>query len=564
MASAPMDDNENSICDVSSPAASKSANCDTTPPRPELLLFAAPPATPDKYNSLARETETNYALSKTRSLTAGVPSQQLSETVNRAIERITMIDTDGFLFVGDPCTLSGEVPENPNRPLCLIWIPGLGKQLLESIPQWVHVASSRLSQKLDQETDWFDAIRTIGAQSVGGHALLMTAAGVTADPFVCRIGKLFRIPVVRFESLPNKLERSWIAKQLEETYDSEALRKGTPLSAFFCWLKSPQPEDAQTKAGIAKPTRTDADHLLASTATMSLLLSIRNRGNTLATSKRRLQIRSGNATRVLVNPNLTKTKVTDELLQSGAVGWWLASYEDSEPIEKPPSSETDFGVQHQFTNELSKTAVDFQTIKTQPFLIHWTRRRVGAWPDQTQDEYLDDLIFRSGRRRHNELHALCRILASRKILASNQLTRARRPVTCLSDMTLKEMVTKRVFRAHLSRWDFEPYGIAFQRNAFLRKFGARPVVYGGEAEWQSMDEDEKPYFQTRKSSSEKIDWQTEKEWRVIGDLDLNLVGPEDAVVFVARESEIDALAELSIWPVVTLGQGDPHESQSEV
>ena len=131
-------------------------------------------------------------------------------------------------------------------------------------------------------------------------------------------------------------------------------------------------------------------------------------------------------------------------------------------------------------------------------------------------------------------------------------------------MTLKEMVTKRVFRAHLSRWDFEPYGIAFQRNAFLRKFGARPVVYGGEAEWQSMDEDEKPYFQTRKSSSEKIDWQTEKEWRVIGDLDLNLVGPEDAVVFVARESEVDALAELSIWPVVTLGQGDPHESQSEV
>ena len=392
----------------------------------------------------------------------------------------------------------------------------------------------------------------------------MTAAGVTADPFVCRIGKLFRIPVVRFESLPNKLERSWIAKQLEETYDSEALRKGTPLSAFFCWLKSPQSEDAQTKAGIAKPTRTDADHLLASTATMSLLLSIRNRGNTLATSKRRLQIRSGNATRVLVNPNLTKTKVTDELLQSGAVGWWLASYEDSEPIEKPPSSETDFGVQHQFTNELSKNAVDFQTIKTQPFLIHWTRRRVGAWPDQTQDEYLDDLIFRSGRRRHNELHALCRILASRKILASNQLTRARRPVTCLSDMTLKELVTKRVFRAHLSRWDFEPYGIAFQRNAFLRKLGARPVVYGGEAEWQSMDEDEKPYFQTRKSSSEKIDWQTEKEWRVIGDLDLNLVGPEDAVVFVARESEIDALAELSIWPVVTLGQGDPHESQSEV
>ena len=135
------------------------------------------------------------------------------------------------------------------------------------------------------------------------------------------------------------------------------------------------------------------------------------------------------------------------------MGWWLAGYDTSEPTEKPSSSETNFGLPNQFSNEPSKITADFQAIKSQPFLIHWTRRRVGAWPDQTQDEYLDDLIFRSGRRRHNELHALCRILASRRILASNQLTRDRRSVTCLSDMTLKEMVTKRVFRAHLSRWD---------------------------------------------------------------------------------------------------------------
>ena len=161
-----MDDNENSSCDVGvpatglQPAADKSTSCDTSRPSPEFLLFATPPPPPERNNLLTRETETNYALSKIRSLTAGIASDQLSETVNRAIERITTIDADGFLFAGDPCTLSGEVPADPNRPLCLIWIPGLGKQLLESIPHWVHVASSRLSQKLDQETDWFDAIRT--------------------------------------------------------------------------------------------------------------------------------------------------------------------------------------------------------------------------------------------------------------------------------------------------------------------------------------------------------------------------------------------------------------------
>lgn len=566
MASVPMDDSENSICDAgdksssSYPATDQTVRRNLSPQRPEHLLFAAPSAAPVKNNSLTRETETNYALSKTRTLTAGVPSQNLSDVVNRAIQRIRAIDVDGLLFAGDPCTLSGEVPSDPNRPLSLIWIPGLGKQLLESIPHWVQVASSRLSQKLDQETDWFDAIRTIGVQSVGGHALLMTAAGVTADPFVCRIGRLFRVPVVRFEPLPSKLERSWVTKQLEETYDSEALRTGTPLRAFFCCLKHPQPDDAQNKISIAKPTRADADRLLASAATMSLLLSVRSKGNTLATCKQRLQIRSGNATRVLVNPNLTKTQVADQLLQAGAVGWWLAGPKTPAQEEKASAVETGLSLQQGHSNEPSIIAGDFDTIKSQPFLIHWTRRRVGAWPDQTQDEYMDDLIFRSGRRRHNELAALCRILASRRILASNQLTRARRPVTCLSDITLKEMVTKRVFRAHLSRWDFEPYGIAFKRNVFLRKFGARPVVYGGDAMWQSMDEEEQPYFQLRKSSSDKIDWQQEKEWRVIGDVDLNLVGPDDAIVFVARQSEIAALADLSIWPVVALGQLDPQDS----
>ena len=107
------------------------------------------------------------------------------------------------------------------------------------------------------------------------------------------------------------------------------------------------------------------------------------------------------------------------------------------------------------------------------------------------------------------------------------------------------------------------YGIAFKRNVFLRKFEAQPVIYGGEAEWQAMDESQKPYFQMRKSKGDKIDWQTEKEWRRIGDVDLNLVGPDDAVVFVARVSEIATLADLSIWPVVALEQLDQHESQNE-
>ena len=566
MTSAPMDDDENSICEDSDILSNSFPNHSGTqqtgvqakPQRPECLLFETVIASPVPSDSLVREQETNYALSKIRSLTEGVPSQQLSDVVNRVITRIRDIDADGFLFAGDPCILGSDVPEDARRPLCLIWVPGLGKQLLESIPHWVHVASSRLNQKLDHETDWFDAIRTIGVQSVGGHALLMTATGTTADPFVCRIGKLFRIPVVRFEPIPTKLERSWVTRQLDNSADSNALRLGTPLRAFFCWLDAPQSDD-RVKVGVAKATRGDADYLLASLATMSLLLSVRKGGNVLATSQQRLQIRPGNATRILINPNLTKPKVAEGLLRSGAAGWWLSSTRAEVNENNLPAVQTKPAIAGEPSDDPVEAASDFQEvdfgeIRRQPFLIHWTRRRVGAWPDQTQDEYLDDLIFRSARRRHNEFAALCRILAARKILASNQLTRDRRGVTCLSDMTLKEMISKRVFRSHLSRWDFEPYGIAFTRNVFLRQFGARPVIYGGEAEWQSLDADQKPYFQMRRTKTDKIDWQEEKEWRVLGDVDLNLVGPQDAVVFVGRASDAEAIAELSIWPVVVLSE----------
>ena len=561
MTSAPMDDDEDLICEASDKLSNQSGMHQTrlqSKQRSEFFLFELES---DPHSSLVREQETNYALTKVRSLTEGVSSHQLSDVVNQVMTRIRDIDIDGLLFAGDPCTLGSDVPANASRPLCLIWVPGLGKQLLESIPHWVHVASSRLNQKLDHETDWFDAIRTIGVQSVGGHALLMSATGTTADPFICRIGKLFRIPVVRFEPMPGKLERSWVTQQLNSTSDSNALRLGTPLKAFFCWLDAPEAND-RGGVGVAKASRSDADRLLAALATMSLLLQVRDGGNVLATSKQRLQIHTGNATRILINPNLTKPKVADQLLQAGSVGWWLSRPQTSEQVANLAALSTERGMPSQ-TNDQPETGgfkaidvpkINFHEIKKQPFLIHWTRRRVGAWPDQTQDEYLDDLIFRSTRRRRNEYAALCRILAARRILASNRLTRDRREVTCLSDMTLKEMVSKRVFRSHLSRWDFEPYGIAFKRNVFLRQFGALPVIYGGEAEWQSLDADQKPYFQMRKTQGDKIDWQEEKEWRVLGDVDLNRVGPQDAVVFVGRASEVATIAELSIWPVVVLSE----------
>ena len=127
------------------------------------------------------------------------------------------------------------------------------------------------------------------------------------------------------------------------------------------------------------------DRLLAALATMSLLLLVRNGGNVLATSKRRLQIQPGNATRILLNPNLTKPKVTEQLLQAGAVGWWLSKTQASNQENSFPSAQSKLGLPIEQSNGEAYESdfetsvlpeIDFHEIKKQPFLIHWTRRRV--------------------------------------------------------------------------------------------------------------------------------------------------------------------------------------------
>lgn len=71
----------------------------------------------------------------------------------------------------------------------------------------------------------------------------------------------------------------------------------------------------------------------------------------------------------------------------------------------------------------------------------------------------------------------------------------------------------------LIRWTFEPYAVAI-RKATLEEMGALPVIYGSEAKFQELPEIERLRFQLH--APPKTDWSPEKEWRIIGDIDLSL------------------------------------------
>ena len=231
---------------------------------------------------------------------------------------------------------------------------------------------------------------------------------------------------------------------------------------------------------------------------------------------------------------------SDDLISAGAIAWWL--YPD--PAQPPSDSGPD-------TFHASVPRLKLSEFPADRFLLHWTRRRVGPWPDQTEHEFLDDLIFQTDRRQHHETAVLSRILATHRILASNDLTRDDQPVVCFSNQPLTETGNRRIFRQHLGRWDFQPFGIAIDRQ-LLTELGAKPVIYGDEATWESLQASDRPFFQTAKSANGKIDWTTEKEWRLAGDLDLNQLDIGAVVVFAENENAADALAPLSRWPIVVL------------
>ncbi|MEL7496924.1 MAG: abortive infection system antitoxin AbiGi family protein [Planctomycetota bacterium] len=442
-----------------------------------------------------------------------------------------------------------------------VWIPSRTLQVLVDRTHHVGVLSSRLGKKLDQYDNWFDALRTLAIQASHSEAALITANGVTTDRFVGRLAELFELPVVTLQS------RSEVKRAPK--YD------GADYPIFIC-----QGEDAEERNAASRKRQQQAHDLwLANAVSLLVVLSVRQGGNVYRAVEQRLdfaELRSG-STRLLIDSELTKRKLSDRLISKGAVGWWLYtcasesvdSGSQQQAVVTVSSSTSDVerladlaGDEERGDRESKGVAnksevpiLELDEVATIPFLIHWTRRRIGPWPNQLDGEYLDDLLFQEVDRVHHAAASLSRILKTETLLASNQLTRDASPVVCFTDMTLGTFVTKRVFRSHLSRWDFERYGIAFDRD-WLQSQGASPVVYGDESTWKSLHPDQRPYFQRTNlgDANEKIDWSQEREWRLVGSLDLNKVPNDAAILFVGSAAEVPAIAAISRWPLVVLDQ----------
>jgi hypothetical protein len=368
-----------------------------------------------------------------------------------------------------------------------------------SEPRRIAIVMSRLPRLIDPQATWLCGLRAALRRIQESGDLLVVAEGAAGTDFVRRGAERLRIPI-------------------EEATISAGLENG--------WVNE--------EGAIPPP-----DRALLGTADLVLALQVRTNGNIHRALQERLALRG--PVELVELPEMHPRAVRDDLVERGATLW-------------SPSGEAQrsFG----FGNQLQLERPSICELVPQPspdewtFLSHTTRACAGPWPSQSVPDYIDSLLDDAGEADHCAIAALERIVTQRKLLAASRMIRGGHAVVCLTAVPLLDLPPLRKFQTHRSRWDFEPYGICI-RQRWLQERGARPVIYGNEATWQSLGEGDRPFFQftSPPSSSPGTDWSVEREWRHVGDLDLNELPAEDGLLFVRRYADAVRLSRSSPWPI---------------
>lgn len=434
----------------------------------------------------------------------------------------------------------------------------------------IGLVSSRLGRRLEARTAWFDALRTTCARLDARNNVLVTAGATTTDPYIRRCGELFGLRILKLQ-MPSCSQSlaAWFEQlvfsdspgdQTDCVFVSPALETSADDSARDSVQNNGKGKDNANNNNddVELPLR---DQCVVNLCDRVIALSVRRNGNLHRLIKARLGhhgCRPGTIY-IATGRGLTDERVTTELLDAGGVGWLAVPQQfrnqlcDQEDILNNGYRAAE---KHRVTKAASISRLPFAP--PWPYLSHWTRAPQGAWPGETDDQFLDNLVLGRPGADHSVLATLARIVAQRRIASTSTVSRGNRGVVSFTEVPIEEFSQRRVFRKHLARWDFEPYGISISKE-WLRSRGASPVIYGDESAWKSLSHDQSPFFQVSQSRVSRenrectsIDWTAEREWRHVGDLDLDELPSDAAAVFVPDERAASHLAGLSRWPVVIL------------
>jgi hypothetical protein len=421
----------------------------------------------------------------------------------------------------------------------------------------VGLVSSRLDKSLDRHEIWFAMLRAACAKVDSSCQRLVTATSTSLARFVARSAELFELPLLTIETPRDDampLDR-WLRRiRRAEGHD----REGT---GYRLCLSPPLPNGEGERGESVAITIPPRDRALVALSDRLLVFRVRAGGHVHQLLRFRLQDPGWPPGSVFValGPDLVSADIASELLDLGAVGWivpaaWAGQGpSESNQVAGPAAADPAARAGPPRLTIGPAPIVPLPRCKGWHFLTHCTRGPGGPWPEQTDEDYLDDLILSRPAARHRPIDALSRIVRTRRLIATGQAIRGGSRVVSFTAIPLADLDRLRVFRSHRGRWDFEPYGIAIRR-CWLEHRGARPVRYGDEDLWARLPASDRRFFQCRETQTggHTIDWSVECEWRHPGDVDLSHLRRDDAMLFVASQDEAEALAPLSPWPVTVV------------
>lgn len=427
----------------------------------------------------------------------------------------------------------------------------------------ISLVSSRLPERRDLCSWWYDALRTTCARCNPANETLIAVPGTTCFDPIVRASELFGIPRLEVNTpLQTTFETeaaiNWLDSNLHDIQHATPQNElATKVYVSPVLQNAPVDRKNESETDIAEWTETtDApvrDIVNFAMADRIIMLHCRQNGHIWKLANELLSQKAPSI--VMLAQTKQHRHDVDDLLARGIVPWLLfedtPAQETNQPVKADSSQRpTVRPEQAHFESDPIRHPDDW--------LCHWTRPFRSAWPDQPADDFLDELILGCESADRSALAALIRIADQKKLLA----TVARQdecPTVSFTSVSLSAFRERRIFRSHRRRYDFEPYGIAVRKSNLVR-LGAHPVQYVDDGSSNEIPHSHEateateatPFQQPRFDRTGKIDWSTEKEWRLPGDLDLSTLGGSSVVVFVNDETERARFPATCDWPVVVV------------
>ena len=259
----------------------------------------------------------------------------------------------------------GNDEQSADTNRCWYWIPGE----LQSLPTHA-IVSSHLGKDWSKHPDKLDAIRTAVARMAADGFQLLTAENTTTDLLARRAAQWFDIPAIYLRRLKLTTKPDWYLEQI----NASQLDVATPC---FVW---PEDQDSNSKQSWL-------DSLVIENADRLLALSVRQGG----TIERELTKRLSSANTCRTNTFIFQTRndndACKQLVHNGAIPWLLVSDQHQPTNCKKDKSE-----------KTCASIVPANNIDWSDWLIHLTRAQPNAWPDQSEGDFLDSLLFGTDSR----------------------------------------------------------------------------------------------------------------------------------------------------------------------